>query len=189
MKRTLVTIAALLLIAAGAHAAISYSVSGSPTQNVPGWTTWVLTFSADMGMYPTAFDLQIGDGVTTLRQTGPVFGGAPTYPALGYDDTHFPFVATTEVVVGPGAGESGTYLQAPFALVGGCLNPLAGPSIAVAHVVLQNGASVPFTGTVVESDPATNTVGSLYPTSGIIPEPATIALLGIGAAVLLRRKR
>ena len=57
-------------------------------------------------------------------------------------------------------------------------------NLALAQIVLAEGETVVLTGT------AANAVGTKFDTNATIPEPATLALLGIGGlGVLIRRRR
>ena len=211
MKKVLVSVVAVLAIAAVAQATLTYSTTSAPT--TPGGafpppvpcTTYQLTLTEDNGMWPTGVTIDIGDGVTLVNQVNPM--AAVTIFAdnnflitgLGGfldQDSQFPYIsvagATQQVVPAGIPVESATQLFGNWALFGGTAAPnvVAGPSLLVAQVVIPTGASVPFSATVVEYDPGTNAWAATLNISGVIPEPATMALLTIGGlGVLLRRKR
>ncbi len=179
MKTALVTIAVVLVIAAStAKATLTFSITGVPVTPggtyvpapPPGSMCYQLIFTEDNGMWPVGFTIEIGDGVSPLNQVNPfgmptIFADSnPAFPPVGAFvdwDTQFPYLSVTgpnqQVVASPACGESGTLLYGDFGFLGACNNPLAGPSVVVAQIVLPPGGSFAFSATVVEYDPGTNT--------------------------------
>ena len=214
LRRALVSIVAMLALVTAAQGALTYvgnvGVPVTPGGTyvpppAPGSLIYSLTFTESNGMWPVAISILIGDGVTPINQVNPfgvstIFADEPPWiiPLAGAFpdwDSHFPYRANPgpnqEVVPGPGCSESGVSLNGDFSFLGGTASPLAGPSMLVALVVLGPGASVPFSATVFEYDPGTNTFAATVSLNGWIgvPEPATLSLLGIGGFALIRRRR
>ena len=218
MKKVLVSIVAMLAVVTAAHATLTYSVVGAPT--TPGGAfpppvpcmTYQLTVTEDSGNWPIGISIAIGDPspgpYTLINQVNPM--GQPTIYADnnpfitgmgGFidQDSQFPYIsaagATQQVIPTAASSESSTLLYGDWAYFGGTLAPnvVAGPSMLVAQVVIPVGTQVPFSSTVVEYDPINFPNGpaaAVINLSGIIPEPATLALLAIGGlGALLRRKR
>ncbi len=188
MRNALINIAAVLVIAMAAQATLTYNfIPGVPVTPggtyvpapPPGSMCYQLTFTESSGMWPVGFTIEIGDGVSPLNQVNP-FGSStifadnnPVFPAVGAFvdwDSQFPYLANAgpnqEVVSSPASAESGTLLKGDWSFLGGTANPLAGPSVVVAQIVLPPGSSFWFTATVIEYDPGTNSWDATLNLSG-----------------------
>ena len=181
MRNVVISIAAVLVVAAGAQATLTYSWSLTPMQPAtPGLVAYDLTFTEDNGMWPVGFTLDIGDGVTALGQDWPMGMKTPyadfnVFMTDVWGDTQAPYNSSTEIAASPASGETGTKLNVDYGLLGGTTSPLAGPSFVAARVVLAAGAAVPFSGTVIEYDPGTNNwaatlnISSMWPPGPVPP--------------------
>ncbi len=203
----------MLAVAAASQATLTYSLTSAPTNMtntvapIPGspppvpCTTYQLTFTESDGDWPITFMILIGDGATLLNQVNPfgmstIFADSnglfPPAGATVDQDSQFPYRANAgpshQIVSGPASGEGATYMNGDWAFGGARANPLTGPSVFVAQVVIPTGSSVPFSATVGEYD-VSNAFSKTVNLNGVIPEPATLSLLALGGLALLRRRR
>jgi hypothetical protein len=169
---------------------VNATVASEPTPGKPGYETKTITYTMmDPSISIIGFD---GKFVGAMNQVDP--SGLPTvfqdnnalFGGAGADvkqDSQFLFKTTdgdpVNGVLVTRSAESATLLDASFTLKGGRDDPLAGPSVTIAQLVVPAGASV-----LQYMDPAGHVVTSP------IPEPMTTALLVPSlAALLLRRRR
>jgi hypothetical protein len=93
-------------------------------------------------------------------------------------DSHFLFLDTQLLPETPPA-ETANSLTGVFAVN----VPDRAESLEFAQIVLADGDSIALTGEVANGD------GDLFDVSTVIPEPATMSLLGLGALAIIRRRR
>jgi len=106
---------------------------------------------------------------------------------LGADivkDSHFLLADTELLPVPPGPTESAVQLTGTFAIDPGS----QGMALALAQIVIAEDSPV---GTVVMTGQAANREGVKFTTNALIPipEPVTLALLGLGGLFATRRRR
>jgi hypothetical protein len=196
MMNKLVTIVAVLGIAASAQAALVYSVDGGTVTSDPNLIRYQVYVVPTAGENPGGFD-------GTISATNPCylnqifFGNTAPTPDMNFAqylsasdqllDTHFTLdpnlqkAAVNPAEDGPGSNpRQGTYLKGAIALQGGAGS---GNNLHLAQVVIPVGTAAWIAGTVADA------LGAETPVSGPIPEPATVGLLIGGGLVVLMRKR
>lgn len=159
--------------------------SGIPYQNTVGseCIPCVPGTSVDLG---GAFIVPIASGTATIKDV--------QYPDVWVDGTTGTF-ATASITVG---GSATTRISVPFTfsgtVVGFLENPLTRPSdvppLFTQPIVGSGIASVTFTPTLDENPVFfASDLRYDFGTAEPVPEPASMVLCGIGAAVLARRRR
>jgi len=194
--RTAVSIVAVLALATAAQATLTMSVevAADPTPGVPGYVTYNLVATGDATEWPGGFTILIGGDGQVCRQVNPytlstIFADNNTvFPAVGEDplaDTQFPWDSSGLATIAASNSESGTHLKGDWAFLGGP------PSESVVVAQVCTDGQVTYEGIVVMVEAGGGPqVGEPRDIGGVIPEPATLALLAIGGCgVLLRRKR
>ncbi len=188
MSRSVIAAVFVVCISVAAQAAVTTSFTSSPTVDLAGYTTYIVTLTSDTGDltgFEVSFDgpmnqmnlfdlstIFIPDIQTTQFAPHPIFDW----------DSHFLFYESDLIVV-PGASESPTHLAAIFAFTGASALIYTGPSVEIAQIIIADGNTVEMTGEVSVG------VTIVAFADFTIPEPATISLLAIGGIAMLRRKR
>ncbi len=190
MKK-IVSIIAVLAIATAAQAAVVFTHDGgTPTVDLPGYTTYQVSITTDTGNI-TGFELTLTGNGDVLNQINPAGNASIFQDSNGFfgfvgadvsQDTQFNFMLADVTLVS--SSESAGSLTGIFALAGGTGSPLAAPSINVMQVCMPNGSYGYLTGKV--------TVGieevALTP-PWPVPEPASLALLAVGGVSILARRK
>ena len=202
MKKAMFGMMLVLVFCVAAQAKVIVTESSAPTPGLPAMETKTVTMTMENGDFIVGYD---GAFVGPMNQVNPftqptvfqdnnvMFGywGTPP-PTPVAQDSQFLFETTVKdtvngVLVG-GAGESAALLDGAFAMKAGRDNPHAGPTVAIAQLVVPIGAPVMQYIALDSVVLARGAVGELYKEL-VIPEPATLSLLALGAAALLRRRR
>ncbi len=199
MNKALISLVAMLAAAAVAQGTLTYStvvLSSAPGGDTTK-ETYGLVFSEDNGDFPIGFEIHIGGPVHNINPFGvPTIFGDNNAAIVGtggdpLGDTQFPYLTVgvnQEVSAAPDSYENGG-LGGSWSFLYGLANPLAGPTVTAAQVCIDDGASVPFSATVIEYDPIMDQWSATLNISGVIPEPATLSLLALGGLALIRRRK
>ena len=188
--KTALTLLAVLCIASVANAGISvqfdpagvavgvglkaYTVRLVADSAADMATAWDGAFTGPLNQYKAFGTLAI----PTLTEVT-LYAGDPGMAANSGKDSHFQFeVGVLTIPAGNSPREVGTNLLGAFAWP----TTMYAMDIPLALIVLADGAEAQMTGN------AANATGDKFATIATIPEPATLALLGLGALALRRRK-
>ncbi|MCC6682749.1 MAG: PEP-CTERM sorting domain-containing protein [Phycisphaeraceae bacterium] len=185
---TMLVAVAFVVMASAASAAINFSYV---SDNVgAGLTRYTFTANSTVpGHLVGGFDMTFtADSMNQLNPSGlpTIFqDNNASIISAGLDvnrDSQFLFLSSEVTAPGGVAFENGTQLRAAFVFPAG--SPLPAQSINFAQIVVPTG-----TGNSIQWNGGVSIAGAglFYNVSGQVPEPATLALLSIGMAGLLRR--
>lgn len=190
-RRFSLTLAATTLMI-GSHAS-AVIVSSTPTDLGSGLTQYTFALSTESGDPGLIGGMDLTFTAQNMNQINPV--GSSTvfqdnnafFPLVGEsvdEDSQFLF-DSSDLLLAPGvAAESGSLLTAAFALPDGSAElPFAQRDIA--QIVVPTGSAVAWSGRVTFA----NTGGQGQDVSGVIPEPSSLALLGLGSLLVARRRK
>lgn len=190
-RRFSLTLAATTLMI-GSHAS-AVIVSSTSTDLGSGLTQYTFALSTESGDPGLIGGMDLTFTAANMNQVNPftlptifqnnnaVFGSVPE--TVG-EDSQFLF-DSGDLLLAPGvAAESGSLLTAAFALPDGSAElPFAQRDIA--QIVVPTGSAVAWSGRVTFA----NTGGQGQDVSGVIPEPSSLALLGLGSLLVARRRK
>lgn len=192
MKRRFSLTLATTTLMIGSHAS-AVIVSSTPTDLGSGLTQYTFALSTESGDPGLIGGMDLTFTAANMNQVNPftlptifqdnntAFGGVPETVD---EDSQFLF-DSSDLLLAPGvAAESGSLLTAAFALPAGSAElPFAQRDIA--QIVVPTGSAVAWSGRVTFA----NTGGQGQDVSGVIPEPSSLALLGLGSLLVARRRK
>ena len=194
LRNTFFALTTVLAIAASSQAGVIVTQSaGTPSVNLPGFTNFTLTAASDNGAQIVGFDFasQASYGFFgAMNQVNPA--GQPTIftdnnaffafvPGSDVSqDSQFKYLSTTMTIPAGFASESNSQLRALFASAVGL-----GTSTAFVQLAIPNAGAgtVNYLGQIQtqlgSANPTDNTVSGTVGGGGVIPEPASLVLVGL----------
>lgn len=173
----LIVVLAIASVASAATVDVTWTKSTAPN----GMDSYILTFTGSDNLQ--AFDGSFtGDAINNPEPFGTVSvysddATSGLWTAAGMDPLNdSQFLLANADVLNTAKSESDTSLSAAFGIV----NQV--PAVQLVRIVVPTGNSFLGSGTIAIS-------GTGVPFDVTVPEPATIALLGGGLGLLLRRKK
>jgi len=167
-----------LAMAAPADVIVDVGTGVSVGSGLTSYTVWLVAETpAD---WVTGFDGEFGGPMNQIKYGTlytPTLDNASQLADPG-QDSHFLFL-NAELLIDTVA-ETANSLTGVF----GVKESYRAESLEFAQIVLADGASIPLIGEV-----GTVAGGSPVDISTIIPEPASMSLLGLGALAIIRRRR
>ncbi|MCC6683327.1 MAG: PEP-CTERM sorting domain-containing protein [Phycisphaeraceae bacterium] len=195
MFKTTLAAVTVALVTSYASAAVTISaVLNNAGVTVAGYDHYDVTATSDIiGQLVGGFDITFT--AAAMRQVNPAGNPSIFQDANGFfgfvgeavpNDSQFKYLSSEVTAPAGVAFESGTQLRAAFVFPAG--SPKPGQSITFAQLVVPTGTnSITYAGGVSIAAAG----GLTYAVEGdllVIPEPASVALLSLGALAVLRRK-